>query len=48
MMALELMTYRMPEDPTFPVLVRGYMVECMTFYERGFGVPSHQFLHSLL
>jgi hypothetical protein len=23
-------------------------VECAAFYERGFGVPSHRFLHSLL
>jgi hypothetical protein len=23
-------------------------VACAMFYERGFGVPSHQFLHSLL
>jgi hypothetical protein len=37
-----------PEDPTSTVLVGGYIVPCTTFYEQGFGVPSHQFLHSLL
>jgi hypothetical protein len=36
------------EDPAFPVPAEGYMVTFVAFYERGFGVPSHQFLHSLL
>jgi hypothetical protein len=26
----------------------GYIVACAAFYEQGFGVPSHRFLHSLL
>jgi hypothetical protein len=41
MMAVELATYDVPEDPTFPMLARGYVVACVAFYERGFGVPSH-------
>jgi hypothetical protein len=36
------------EDPVFLTLVEGYMVYFVAFYERGFGVPSYQFLHSLL
>jgi hypothetical protein len=28
--------------------MRGYMVACTAFYERGFSVPSHWFLCSLL
>jgi hypothetical protein len=48
MTAVKLVTYRVPEDPASPVSVAGYMVACTTFYERGFGVPSHQFLRSLL
>jgi hypothetical protein len=44
----KLATYCVPEDPTSPVPVRGYVVVCAAFYEQGFGVPSHQFLHSLL
>jgi hypothetical protein len=40
----------MPEDPASPVQARGggYVVACAAFYERGFGVAVHQFLHSLL
>jgi hypothetical protein len=37
-----------PEDPASPVPAGGYIMACTMFYERGFGVPSHQFLHSLL
>jgi hypothetical protein len=48
MTAVELMTCRMPEDPISIVLTGGYVVSCVVFYERGFGVPSHQFLRSLL
>jgi hypothetical protein len=48
MTAVKLVTYRVPEDPASPVSAAGYMVACTTFYERGFGVPSHQFLCSLL
>jgi hypothetical protein len=33
MMTMELVTYRVPEDPTPPVLVGGYIVACMAFYE---------------
>jgi hypothetical protein len=28
--------------------VEGYVVSLVAFYERGFGTPQHQFLHSLL
>jgi hypothetical protein len=48
MIVAELATCCVPEDPTSPVLVRGYVVACPTFYEGGFGVPSHRFLLSLL
>jgi CxxC motif-containing protein (DUF1111 family) len=48
MTATELMTYRVPEDPASPVLAGGYIVTCVAFYERGFSVPSHRFLHSRL
>jgi hypothetical protein len=36
------------EDPASPVQAGGYIVACVAFYERGFGVPSHRFLYSLL
>jgi hypothetical protein len=48
MTVAELATCHMLEDPTSPTLAGGYVVACMAFYEQGFGVPSHQFLHSLL
>ena len=48
MIAVELATCCVPEDPTSPLPVGGYVVACTTFYEWGFGVPSHQFLCSLL
>jgi hypothetical protein len=41
MMAADLATCRVPEDPASPVIAGGYMVACVSFYERGFGVPSH-------
>jgi hypothetical protein len=44
----EIMTCRVPEDPASPNQAGGYVVAYAVFYERGFGVPSHQFLHSLL
>jgi hypothetical protein len=47
MMAAELTTCRIPEDLTSLVLTGGYFMACTTFYEWGFGVPSHQFLFSL-
>jgi hypothetical protein len=48
MTAVELMTYRVPENPASPVPVGEYIVACMMVYEQGFSVPSHQFFHSLL
>jgi hypothetical protein len=48
MMAMELTVCRMPECPAFPVPMEGYVVTYMAFYERGFGMSSHQFLPSLL
>jgi hypothetical protein len=36
----ELMTYRVPEDPTSPVPAGG-CGGLRGFYEGGFGVPSH-------
>jgi hypothetical protein len=48
MIAAELATYRVPEDHVSPAAAGGYIVAYVAFYERGFGVPSHRFLHSLL
>jgi hypothetical protein len=48
MTVAELATCHVPEDPSSPVQVGRYVVACMTFYEWGFGVTSHQFLCSLL
>jgi hypothetical protein len=42
--AVELATYRVPKDPASPAPAGGCIV---AFYERGFGVPSHIFLHLL-
>jgi hypothetical protein len=41
MMAAELVTCRMPKDPTSLVLAGGYIVACAVFYKRGFGVTTH-------
>jgi hypothetical protein len=41
MTAAELATCHVPKDPTSPTPAGGYVVACMTFYERGFSVPSH-------
>jgi hypothetical protein len=48
MTMIELATCGVPENPAFPVPAGGNVVECVTFYEQGFGVPSHRFLCSLL
>jgi hypothetical protein len=48
MIVVELATYRVPKDPASPAPVGGYVVACTAFYDQGFGVPSHQFLLSLL
>jgi hypothetical protein len=47
-MVAELATCHMPEDPVSLVPAGRYVVDCTTFYERGFGVPSHRSLRSLL
>jgi hypothetical protein len=44
----ELVTCHVPEDLASHALAGGYVVACMAFYERGFGVSSHRFLRSLL
>jgi hypothetical protein len=41
MMAVELVTCRVPVDPASPIQADGYVMPCAAFYERGFGVPSH-------
>jgi hypothetical protein len=46
--SIHLTIVRYHHNPASPTLVVGYIVACMAFYERGFGVPSHQFLLSLL
>jgi hypothetical protein len=48
MMASDLVTCHMPEDPASHVSMGGYVMACTAFYEQGFGVPSHHFLRSLL
>jgi hypothetical protein len=48
MTAKKLATCLMLVDPTFPATAGGYIMLCVAFYKRRFGVPSHQFLHSLL
>jgi hypothetical protein len=48
MTVVELVTYCVPEDPASPAPAEGYVVTFAAFYERGFGVPSHRFLCSLL
>jgi hypothetical protein len=50
-MAMEIATCRVPKDPASPIQAGGwggYIVACVTFNERGFGVPSHHLLCSLL
>jgi hypothetical protein len=41
MTAVEHATCHVPEDLASLVLVEGYVVAFMMFYERGFDVPSH-------
>jgi hypothetical protein len=48
MAAAELVMSHAPDDPASRMPAGGYVVACVTFYEQGFGVPSHQFLRSLL
>jgi hypothetical protein len=48
MMAVELATCHVPKDPASPTSAEGYVLAFTVFYERGFSVPSHQFLHSLM
>jgi hypothetical protein len=48
MAAVELEACHVPEDPTFPAPVEGYMVSFVAFYVRGFSMPLHWFLRSLL
>jgi hypothetical protein len=48
MMAAELATCRLPEDPASAVPAGAYIVACVAFYEWGFSVPSYRFLRSLL
>jgi hypothetical protein len=48
MVATELVACRVPEDPTFPAPVEGYVVSFVVFYKQEFGMPPHWFLHSLL
>jgi hypothetical protein len=48
MMAAELATCHVPKDPASPTPAEGYVVAFMVICKRRFGVPSHQFLCSLL
>jgi hypothetical protein len=48
MIVMELATFEVSEDPVSPAPAWVYIVVCVVFYERGFCVPSQQFLRSLL
>jgi hypothetical protein len=48
MTGVELATFHLPKDPASPAPSGGYDVECVAFYEQGFGMPLHRFLHLLL
>jgi hypothetical protein len=48
MIAAEVATCCVPEYPASLAPVGGYIVPCVVFYEQGFRVPSHRFLHLLL
>jgi hypothetical protein len=41
MLAVGLVTCRVPVDPVFPAPVEGYVVSFTAFYEQGFSMPSH-------
>jgi hypothetical protein len=44
----EFATSLVPAGSVFPASVEGFIVVCAAFFEQGFGLPSHQFLCSLL
>jgi hypothetical protein len=48
MTVAEFVTCLVPVDPMSPAPVKGFIVVCVAFYERGFGAPLHQFRRSLL
>jgi hypothetical protein len=48
MLAAELEAYWVPKDPALLAPTEGYVVSFMAFHERGFAVPPHPFLHSLV
>jgi hypothetical protein len=48
MTAMKLTTRHVPEDLASRALAEGHVVAFTAFFERGFGVPSHRFLHSLV
>jgi hypothetical protein len=48
MTAAEFVNCFVPTGPVSPALTKGFIMVCAAFYEWGFGLPSHQFLHSLL
>jgi hypothetical protein len=48
MTAAEFATDLVPAGPVSPASTEGFVMVCVAFYERGFGLLSHRFLHSLL
>jgi hypothetical protein len=48
MTVAELVASHVHKDPMSPALAEGYVVSFVAFYEWGFVVSSHRFLHSLL
>jgi hypothetical protein len=48
MTAVKFATCLVPMGPISPAPVERFIMVCATFYERGFGLPLHRFLRSLL
>jgi hypothetical protein len=47
MMAVELVTCRIPEDTASLIQAGGYIMACTTFYEWGFGLLAHRCCSSM-
>jgi hypothetical protein len=48
MTTVEFASSVVPAGSASPALVEGFIMVCMTFFEQGFDLSSHQFLLSLL
>jgi hypothetical protein len=47
MTLVEFATCLVPTGPICPARAKGFIVACVAFYEWGYGLSSHRFLHSL-